>query len=750
MRTENLVLMIISLTTIVISLVVSLVNLKREIDIHRRSKISFHNYLKMENYFNFAVKPLVLIINGLFYAIAITTCFLLVYNVQLWYYLIAIVVSIITVSITLYLYVSSVKYNIDLSAFNNYYDTIKSNYSDKKLISENIKKIKEKKDFITKQIDSLEKECYALFVNHNKITNVESCLNQINEVESEQYKIYKSFDEKTSNLFTKSLREFLKTRGKVDSSIFIVNNSFIIDIELLTTNALQQLKELFKYYVVTTYINNKNNTIKDVENVTSCLKKLDDFNEYFNLLQEYYDIRNNINDNINNLYLLRKDIIEEAKKYVQEFRRLFPKYSKTISFDQSLKEIDVYIANNTGLINKYDENILELSTLVLNDYLENKPANKQNYSQFSYVDKIDLDALKNNAMEIMSTTLNSFVKEEYYKGGFHNSEELLNICEYMYKHNGFDNECLFKLINYIASSNNRFESCIDFVFEKSLISYDLLIYCNEHGYDWIYSRSVNSFLNYNQLTQLIVNIIDHNLIKVTNRYLLLCDKNDINYIKNALSVTKEKNETRTLIENYISLLQLDGGFNMLSTRYENLALVLRYYYNHVSGSSNEAIERIIDQEEFYENKDYLDKIYNNELLKMGPLMLKTFKSLLYYSLYCAKTFDSLIDKKIKELYVDYKKTLYVNGLLCLSSLLDALMLINLKDKTQIIDIMENINTNSNLINYDSYYPLTANKSNNYKMYGKDIIDNLITNHFPEVSAIINYSEKERLFIDKIR
>ena len=78
------------------------------------------------------------------------------------------------------------------------------------------------------------------------------------------------------------------------------------------------------------------------------------------------------------------------------------------------------------------------------------------------------------------------------------------------------------------------------------------------------------------------------------------------------------------------------------------------------------------------------------------------------------------------------------------------MIINVKDNKALDVILQNLSVNKGVIYYDDYYPLTANKNKNNKMYGRDIIRNLIENHFDVLSGVINHIEKDRLFIDKIR
>ena len=64
--------------------------------------------------------------------------------------------------------------------------------------------------------------------------------------------------------------------------------------------------------------------------------------------------------------------------------------------------------------------------------------------------------------------------------------------------------------------------------------------------------------------------------------------------------------------------------------------------------------------------------------------------------------------------------------------------------------MDNLNIDDGIIYYDDFYPLSANKNKNFKIYGKELLRNLLEEHFEVLTSVINHIEKDRLFIDTIR
>lgn len=481
-------------------------------------------------------------------------------------------------------------------------------------------------------------------------------------------------------------------------------------------------------------------------------RNLQQFDNYHGAIQLSYENKERISDNIDTLKLKELYVKDQIKKIESTFENLFKNYKTNPDINICLEPIKMAIINQQSLLQSFDNKMTKDFTVALNDYLKSGGVSNANNFHFNPYSNVEIDQIITKSLDILKEHFKIYILESFLKGEHKNSDALIEICEYLLKINSFQKSYVNLVLEYISKEVKEFENVLDYLFNKNLIDYDALIWCNEKNYEWVYNRPINSLLSVNQLVDLVVNIIDSDAINIANRFLILCDKNDFEYIKNALSISKKTNKTSILIARYIELLQLDGGFNRLSIRYESLALVLRYYYSKGDAELLEKIESIISQGTFLENKDLLDNLYNKELLNIEPILVKTFNSLLHYSLYGVNYFNEFSQDKINVIYTEYKKNLNIGGLLCLSALLDGIMLIYVTDNSQ-LDIIKN-NIDSTLTNnqlFDDYYPITANKNGDAKLYGKDIIQNLFEEKYlMELRTILNHIEKDRLALDKIR
>ena len=235
---------------------------------------------------------------------------------------------------------------------------------------------------------------------------------------------------------------------------------------------------------------------------------------------------------------------------------------------------------------------------------------------------------------------------------------------------------------------------------------------------------------------------------MTNKFLLHVDKGTIDLIQNGIKISSKNNESSEIMLKYIELLRLDGGFNGLSNRYENLALTLKDFFGK-RHEENQSLNEIIDAESYHENSSFIESAYGKAYSSIEAIANRVFKSILTYSLNINKIYNYFVQEKINQIYVEYKRRLNYCGLLCLSSLLDAVLLVNVNDNAVISRVKKDIESLKGNV-YDSYYPVTNNKSDNAKLYGKDIIQNLFKNHKEELSTLINHIESDRLMLDKIK
>jgi hypothetical protein len=136
---------------------------------------------------------------------------------------------------------------------------------------------------------------------------------------------------------------------------------------------------------------------------------------------------------------------------------------------------------------------------------------------------------------------------------------------------------------------------------------------------------------------------------------------------------------------------------------------------------------------------------------MQPVLDKCFKSLLYYFVYGKDCVTQVVEEKVKMLFVEYKKRLNSRGLLCLSALLDGLMLISIKEKAKAKTVCDGILSHGSLCKEFDYYPMSANSKSNYVLYGKEIVENLYAkDNLPILKNVIMHIESKRLMLDTFR
>lgn len=375
-------------------------------------------------------------------------------------------------------------------------------------------------------------------------------------------------------------------------------------------------------------------------------------------------------------------------------------------------------------------------------------ANSQTYIFNPNMD-LNIDPIVTAISNKLKSKYLTYIQESFINLKHKDSASLIELVNILSSFDLFDEKYIDILIDVVNGNPTNNKPVIKYLFDNKHVNYKLINKCVTANREWIFDYPVAKYVSNNELTTLVADIINRNNMNITNKFLMLVDKGSSDAIKHGINVASLNNESSVVMSRYIELLELDGGFNSLANRYENLALSLNNY-NLVTGTSNSKVTSIINNDTFYENKDYLDETYNSVLVKLEPVLMKTFRSMLYFSLYCSNDFKYFSQEKMNAIYVEYKRQLNVIGLLCLSSVLDAIILANSKDTSTSMLVKKNIDDLTGNTLYEKFYPVTGNKANNLKLYGKDIIQNLFKNNKQELSTLVNHIENERLVLDKIR
>jgi len=390
-------------------------------------------------------------------------------------------------------------------------------------------------------------------------------------------------------------------------------------------------------------------------------------------------------------------------------------------------------------------------TSSLIEYLKNGNLSSHTYNIFNPITGIELEKICNDINERKKSILYGYLVTAFEGAKFKNNKALVKLADIFQNNGMFKGEIYTKIIlKYISSHKTDREEVIEYLYKNNLFTYSVIIECEEKGYNFIFDRSVSRYLTEKELVEFISTIIKKDNYSLANKYLVFCTKSDCEIIKKALEIASADNKTAELFKGYYYLLQLDSGYNDISTRYESIALTLRSYFND-NKAELEKINRIIDQEAYLENQVTLNATYNRALSNIQPVLDKCFNSLLYYFVYGKGCITQIVEDKVKWLFVEYKKRLNVRGLMCLAALLDGLMLVNIKEADKAKTVCESILASGNLYTDFEYYPISANNKKNYILYGKEILENLYCNdNLPILKNVIMHIESKRLTLEAFK
>ena len=447
----------------------------------------------------------------------------------------------------------------------------------------------------------------------------------------------------------------------------------------------------------------------------------------------------------------RDDIRNDVKRINDNCAALIEGYTNLPDLDEVDKPLSDIIVAQESIANSFDNSMTGIFTKSLLDYLKNGSISSHTYNIFNPITGIELEKICTDINESKKTIFSAYLVTAFEGAKFKNNKALVKLAEVLQNNGMFKDEMYTKIIlEYIATHETDRGDVVEFLYKNNLITYSVILECEEKGYNFIFDRSVSRYLTEKELIEFISIIIKKDNYTLANKYLVFCTKSDCESIKKALEIAAVDNKTAELLEGYYHLLQLDSGYNDISTRYESIALTLRGYFTN-NKAELDRVNHIIDQETYLDNQVSLDAMYNRALSDIQPVLDKCFNSLLYYFVYGKGCVTQVVEDKVKWLFVEYKKRLNVRGLLCLAALLDGLMLVSIKEKDKAKTVCESILASGSLCADFEYYPISANSKKNYVLYGKEIIENLYSgDNLPILKNVIMHIESKRLTLDAFK
>ena len=480
-------------------------------------------------------------------------------------------------------------------------------------------------------------------------------------------------------------------------------------------------------------------------------KNLTEFDSIYESINNSYINKQRLLDFIKVLKSRRDEIRSDIKKINDNCESLVLNYKGIDGLTEIDKPLSDIIVAQESIANGFDNTMTGIFTKSLIEYLRSGKISSHTYNLFNPITGVELEKICTGIQDEKKRIFSDYIVSVFENAEFKGNQALIRLADVLRANGMFkDEEYTQIILGYISTHEQNREEVVNYLYDKNLITYQVLLDCEEKEFNFMFDRSVNRYLTEKELIEFISIMIKKNNHKLANKYLVFCTKADCESIKTALDIAAASNKTSELFEGYYHLLQLDSGYNDISTRYESIALTLRNYFAN-DKTSLDNINRIINQESYLENQVSLDAMYNRALADMQPILDKCFKSLLYYFVYGKDYVTQVVEEKVKWLFVEYKKCLNARGLLCLAALLDGLMLITVKDKAKAKTICDNILSSGNICADFDYYPLSANSKNNYVLYGKEIIENLYTgDNLPVLRNVIMHIESKRLMLDTFR
>lgn len=478
-------------------------------------------------------------------------------------------------------------------------------------------------------------------------------------------------------------------------------------------------------------------------------RNLKEFDEYYNKIESSYVNKDKIVNNLKIIDNKYQFINGEIQKIYKKISELVLGFTELPNIRECYEPLDKIKKEQEDILMSFDDKMPGIFTEALIKYLKNGSQSKAQTYIFNPNMDLNIDPIVTTISNKLKNKYITYIQESFINLKHKDANALIELINILVGFDLFEEKYVDVLVEVVNSNPIKNKIIIKYLFDNKHVNFKLISKCVGANKDWIFEYPVARFVSKNELTTLVSEIITKNNVNITNKFLMLVDKGSADAIKNSINVASVDNESSSLISRYVELLELDGGFNRLANRYENIALSLSNYFNSINEKSDK-IETIINDDSFYENKNFLDETYNSSLVKLEPVLMKTFRSMLNFSLYCIKDFKFFSQQKINAIYVEYKRQLNVIGLLCLSSLLDAVTLANVKETTTAQLVKKNIDELTGDVLYEKFYPVTGNKVNNLKLYGKDILQNLFKNYKQELSTLVNHIESERLVLDKIR
>ncbi len=193
------------------ALVLVVIGFIREFKLKHRKKINFKKFLKLKKAFELRINKAYLFFNFLFIILSTYYALVIIRNPVYSIYIIIVELLNVMLFIILYLHISSVKYNKDISVYSNYHRIISKSFDNRVQLLEQIKNLKHIYNTLIVECNDLNTDFSKYFNSYTGIDNLLSTLQPIDEVIKSYQEQSNNFDESITYKFDYALKTFLKT-----------------------------------------------------------------------------------------------------------------------------------------------------------------------------------------------------------------------------------------------------------------------------------------------------------------------------------------------------------------------------------------------------------------------------------------------------------------------------------------------------------------------------------------------------------
>ena len=349
-------------------------------------------------------------------------------------------------------------------------------------------------------------------------------------------------------------------------------------------------------------------------------RDLSEFDSIHESISNSFINKQKLLDFIRVLKARRDEIRSDVTKIHDTCDTLVLNYKGIDGLEEIDKPLSDIIVAQESIANSFDNTMTSFFTTSLIDYLKSGSISAHTYNLFNPITGIELEKICTEIHEEKIRLLSAYIVHVFEKAQFKDNQALIRVADMLRNHGLFkDAKYTQVILEYIATHEANRDEVVNYLYHNNLVNYQVLLRCEDKGYIFLFDRSVNRYVSEKEMIEFITIIIKKDNYKLANKYLVFCTKADCEGIRTALDLAAVSNKTSELFEGYYHLLQLDSGYNDVSTRYESIALTLRNYYAK-DKTSLDCVNRIIEQESYLENQVQLDAMYNRALAGLQPVL----------------------------------------------------------------------------------------------------------------------------------